>query len=195
MLGIALLGAPFFLWVIGRSLADLPWPQRILSVLLRIAFVALLALGLSRLARTATTQKVCHGLPRRRLRVGARRRHRGRARRDPEGASIRSPRTRSSASSRSRSARACVPMADDATKVPELERHDARAPTSTGTDKDAATAKKLGLDAATDIALRAPARLRPLPGRATCAAPCSSPTACRPTAISSPRRTAPASSA
>ena len=58
MLGLALL-APFFLWMIGRSLADLPWPQRILSAFLRIAFVALLALGLSRLARTATTQKVC----------------------------------------------------------------------------------------------------------------------------------------
>src|SRR5688572_11601786 len=58
MLGLALL-APFFLWMIGRSLADLPLPQRILSVFLRIAFVALLALGLSRLARTASTQKVC----------------------------------------------------------------------------------------------------------------------------------------
>lgn len=58
MLGLALL-APFFLWMIGRSLADLPWPQRILSAFLRVAFVALLALGLSRLARTATTQKVC----------------------------------------------------------------------------------------------------------------------------------------
>jgi uncharacterized membrane protein len=58
MLGLALL-APFFLWMIGRSLADLPLPQRILSVVLRVAFVALLALGLSRLARTATTQKVC----------------------------------------------------------------------------------------------------------------------------------------
>ena len=58
MLGIALL-APYFLWMIGRSLADLPWPQRVLSVLMRIAFVGLLALGLARLARTATTQKVC----------------------------------------------------------------------------------------------------------------------------------------
>ncbi len=58
MLGIALL-APYFLWMIGRSLADLPLAQRVLSVLLRVAFVALLALGLARLARTATTQKVC----------------------------------------------------------------------------------------------------------------------------------------
>ncbi len=57
MLGLALL-TPFFFWMIGRSLADLPLPQRILSVVLRIAFVALLALGLSRLARTATTQKI-----------------------------------------------------------------------------------------------------------------------------------------
>ncbi len=58
MLGIALL-APYFLWIIGRSLADLPLAQRVMSVTLRIAFVATLALGLARLARTATTQKVC----------------------------------------------------------------------------------------------------------------------------------------
>jgi Mg-chelatase subunit ChlD len=58
MLGIALL-APYFLWMIGRSLADLPLAQRVMSVALRVAFVAVLALGLSRLARTATTQKIC----------------------------------------------------------------------------------------------------------------------------------------
>jgi Ca-activated chloride channel homolog len=58
LLGIALL-APYFLWIIGRSLADLPLSQRVLSVTLRIAFVATLALGLARLARTATTQKIC----------------------------------------------------------------------------------------------------------------------------------------
>ena len=57
MLGAALL-APWFIGVLGSSLADLPWQQRIVSVLLRIAFVALIALGLSRLARTATTEKV-----------------------------------------------------------------------------------------------------------------------------------------
>ncbi|MCL2450207.1 MAG: VWA domain-containing protein, partial [Polyangiaceae bacterium] len=58
MLGIALL-VPYFLWMVGRSLANLPLPTRILSVVLRVAFVALLALGLARLARTTTTQKVC----------------------------------------------------------------------------------------------------------------------------------------
>jgi hypothetical protein len=58
MLGLVLL-APYFLWMMGRSLADLPVVQRVLSVLLRVAFLALLALGLSRLARTATTQKIC----------------------------------------------------------------------------------------------------------------------------------------
>jgi Ca-activated chloride channel family protein len=58
MLGIVLL-VPYFLWMIGRSLADLPPAQRALSVLLRVAFLALLAMGLARLARTATTQKVC----------------------------------------------------------------------------------------------------------------------------------------
>lgn len=58
MLGVALL-APLFLFVMGRSLADLPWQQRLLSFLLRIGFVALLAVGLSRPARTAHTDKVC----------------------------------------------------------------------------------------------------------------------------------------
>ncbi len=43
----------------SQSLADLPLPQKIISVLLRVAFVVLLGLGLSRLARTATTEKVC----------------------------------------------------------------------------------------------------------------------------------------
>ncbi|MGK4003000.1 VWA domain-containing protein [Sorangium sp. So ce1036] len=57
MLG-ALLLAPWFVGVLAGSLADLPLPQRVISVLLRIAFVALIALGLSRLARTATTEKV-----------------------------------------------------------------------------------------------------------------------------------------
>lgn len=58
MLGLVLI-APWFVFILSRSLADLPWPQRILSVLMRMAFIALLALGMSRLARTATTQKVC----------------------------------------------------------------------------------------------------------------------------------------
>ncbi len=58
MLGIVLL-APYFMWVIGRSLADLPLAQRLMSITLRLAFVVMLALGLARLARTATTQKVC----------------------------------------------------------------------------------------------------------------------------------------
>lgn len=58
MLGAILL-APWFVGVLSQSLADLPMPQRILSVILRISFVALLALGLARLARSATTEKVC----------------------------------------------------------------------------------------------------------------------------------------
>jgi hypothetical protein len=57
MLGI-LLVVPFLLFALGRSLADLPWQQRILSFLLRLAFVALLALSLSRPARTEQTQRV-----------------------------------------------------------------------------------------------------------------------------------------
>ena len=58
MLGAVLI-APWFVGVLSSSLADLPWPQKVISVFLRIAFVALIAMGLSRLARTATTEKVC----------------------------------------------------------------------------------------------------------------------------------------
>lgn len=58
MLGVVML-APWFLIVMSQSLADLPVIQRVISVILRVAFVALLGLGLSRLARTATTEKAC----------------------------------------------------------------------------------------------------------------------------------------
>jgi len=58
MLGIVLV-APWFVAVLAKSLADLPWQQRIITTLTRIAFVALLALGLARPARPATTDKIC----------------------------------------------------------------------------------------------------------------------------------------
>jgi Mg-chelatase subunit ChlD len=58
MLGLVLL-VPYVVWMIGRSLADLPIAQRVVSVVLRASFLALLALGLARVARTATTQKAC----------------------------------------------------------------------------------------------------------------------------------------
>jgi uncharacterized membrane protein len=58
MLGVALL-LPFLLWVLGKSLADLPWPQRVMAVILRFGFVCLLGVALARLSRTATTSKVC----------------------------------------------------------------------------------------------------------------------------------------
>jgi Ca-activated chloride channel homolog len=58
MLGIALL-APYFLFVIGKSLTDLPWPQRLLSAVVRSCVIALLALGLSRFAKTSTESRVC----------------------------------------------------------------------------------------------------------------------------------------
>ena len=58
MLGL-LLVAPLLLFALGRSLADLPWQQRVLALFFRVAFLALLALGLSRLVRTAETDKLC----------------------------------------------------------------------------------------------------------------------------------------
>ncbi|NUP11526.1 MAG: VWA domain-containing protein [Polyangiaceae bacterium] len=58
ILGLVLV-LPWFVAILPKSLADLPWPQRILSLLLRFAFIIAIALGLSRLARTATTEKAC----------------------------------------------------------------------------------------------------------------------------------------
>ncbi len=54
-----LLVTPLLLLALGRSLADLPWPQRALSVLFRVAFLGALALGLARLVRSEETHKVC----------------------------------------------------------------------------------------------------------------------------------------
>jgi Ca-activated chloride channel family protein len=145
MLGLALL-APFFFWMIGRSLADLPLPQRILSVVLRIAFVALLALGLARLARTATTQKVAtvylvdvsESVPDAALEDARTEITKG-LKEKPDDAIVRvvtfakRPRV--------------VAVADDAKEAPKLERHDLPA------SKDGVPTKgRTGLGAATDIA-------------------------------------------
>lgn len=54
-----LLVAPLLLFVLGRSLADLPWQQRVLSWLLRLAFLALLALGVGQLVETERVDRVC----------------------------------------------------------------------------------------------------------------------------------------
>jgi len=58
MLGVALV-LPVLLYALGKSLADLPWPQRVASVVLRFGFLCLLGVALSRLSRTSTTSKVC----------------------------------------------------------------------------------------------------------------------------------------
>lgn len=143
MLGIALL-SPFFFWMIGRSLADLPLPQRILSVALRVAFVVLLALGLSRLARTATTQKVCtvylvdvsESVPDAAIEDARAEIAKGLAEK-PADALVRvvtfakRPRV--------------VPLADDAKDVPVLERHDVAS-------EKAKPGERTGLGAGTDIA-------------------------------------------
>ncbi len=147
MLGIALL-APYFLWVIGRSLADLPWPQRVLSVFLRVLFVALVALGLSRLARTATTQKICtvyivdvsESVPDAAI-ADARADIQHALDEKPEDALIRvitfSQRPQ------------VVPIDDTLRTVPELKRHDVIA--AEASDKPLPPGKKRGMDAATDI--------------------------------------------
>ena len=85
MLGIALL-APYFLWIIGRSLADLPLAQRALSVVLRVAFIGA-ARARPRAPRAhGDDAEGVHGLRRRRERQRARRGARGRARRGRSGA-------------------------------------------------------------------------------------------------------------
>ncbi len=159
MLGLALL-APYFLWMIGRSLADLPVAQRVLSVVLRVAFVALLSLGLARLARTATTQKVCtvylvdvsESVPDAAIDDAKEVITKGIAARKPDDlvrvvTFARRPRV--------------VAMDDNATTAPPLERHEAVAGAATAktqaTNGGAASggdaaAKRLGLGAATDIA-------------------------------------------
>lgn len=143
MLGLALV-APFFLWMIGRSLADLPLPQRILSVFLRMLFVALLALGLARLARTATTQKVCtvylvdvsESVP---------------------DAALEDARAEITKGMKEKPADALVrvitfakrphvvPVTDDAKEAPALERHDIPI-------EKAAPGKRTGMGAASDLA-------------------------------------------
>jgi uncharacterized membrane protein len=144
MLGIALL-APYFLWVIGRSLADLPWPQRVLSVLLRVAFVALLALGLARLARTSTTEKVCtvylvdvsESVPDESIMdAKAEIKKALEARRKDDLVRIITFSRRP----------IVVPLADDAKDVPELLRHESLDPPKDGENK------RRGLDAGTDLA-------------------------------------------
>lgn len=148
---VAAVGAPFFVWMIGRSLADLPWPQRILSVVLRIGFVTLLALGLSRLARTETTHKVCtvfmvdvsESVPDAALadaRAEIQKALDGKPKDDLVRIITFSARPR------------VVAMADDATKVPALERHDAIERRELERHGHPTKDKKLGADAATDIA-------------------------------------------
>jgi uncharacterized membrane protein len=145
MLGIALL-VPYFLWVIGRSLADLPWPQRILSVLLRVAFIGLLALGLSRLARTSTTEKVCtvfmvdvsESVPDESLmdaRAEIQKALDGRPKDDLVRVITFSRRP------------IVVPMEDGATQAPDLQRHEAIDP-----PPDKTKGARRGLDAGTDLA-------------------------------------------
>jgi Ca-activated chloride channel family protein len=57
MLGVALI-APWFVLMLGWTLADLPWQQRFLSALLRITFVSALAIALARPVRSAETDKI-----------------------------------------------------------------------------------------------------------------------------------------
>ena len=57
LLGV-LLVAPLLVWVLGRSLADLPFAQRLVSLGLRLAFLGLLGLALARLVRTEEAKSI-----------------------------------------------------------------------------------------------------------------------------------------
>ncbi|NRA33339.1 MAG: VWA domain-containing protein [Polyangiaceae bacterium] len=53
-----LLAIPALLFVMSQSLADLPWQQRVVSLTLRMAFVACLATAVGGLSRTETSARV-----------------------------------------------------------------------------------------------------------------------------------------
>ncbi len=57
-LGLVLV-APVLIWVLSRSLAALPWPQRILSVVFRSLFFLALGCALSQPSKTSKTNKIC----------------------------------------------------------------------------------------------------------------------------------------
>ena len=57
MLGLVM-AAPWFVAVLAWSLADLPWQQRFVTVLLRITFVAAIAIALARPVRSADTDNI-----------------------------------------------------------------------------------------------------------------------------------------
>ena len=57
MLAVVLL-APWFVAVLAWTLADLPWQQRVVTVVLRVTFVAALAVALARPVRSADTDKI-----------------------------------------------------------------------------------------------------------------------------------------
>ncbi|MFZ5890125.1 MAG: VWA domain-containing protein [Myxococcota bacterium] len=54
-----LLVLPLLIFGLGRSLADLPLPQRVLSLVLRLSFLGLLALALSNPVRSEASTRVC----------------------------------------------------------------------------------------------------------------------------------------
>jgi Mg-chelatase subunit ChlD len=54
-----LLVAPLLLWALQRSLADLPWQQRIFAALCRLGFLTCLVLGLAGVVRETRSQRVC----------------------------------------------------------------------------------------------------------------------------------------
>jgi uncharacterized membrane protein len=57
LLGV-LLVTPLLMFVLGRSLADLPWPQRLLALVFRVTFLGLIAFSLARLVRTDDAHRV-----------------------------------------------------------------------------------------------------------------------------------------
>ena len=57
LLGV-LLVTPILMFVLGRSLADLPWPQRLLALVFRVTFLGLIAFSLARLVRTDEAHRV-----------------------------------------------------------------------------------------------------------------------------------------
>ncbi|HEX2878113.1 MAG TPA: vWA domain-containing protein, partial [Polyangiaceae bacterium] len=53
-----LLVVPVLLWALQRSLADLPWQQRLMAALFRVGFLVCLVLGLSGVVRETHSQRI-----------------------------------------------------------------------------------------------------------------------------------------
>ena len=162
MLGLALL-APYFIWMIGRSLADLPLAQRVIAV----------AAAHRRSSRSSRSGSRASRAPRRRRRSAPS--TSSTCRDSVPDAALEDARAEVQKGLDAKPNDALVrvvtfarrprvvPLADDARRRSRIARHDA-ARRRTSRSAAGQPAAKTGLGAGTDIASALAARVRPLPG-------------------------------